>query len=116
MSWLVYTHIRIGKISAANLSSNYALLTGSVVSLGLSILICVVVSLVWPDKEPFQWETFTKVPPPPLLCINFSLRQFLADYNLLVWTFTPPLLGTAAQLISTPVVRRGTIRREGRLP
>jgi len=58
---MIYTHVKIGKITAANLSANYSLLTGSVVSLGLSVVICVVVSLIWPDKEQFQWASFTKV-------------------------------------------------------
>ena len=61
MSWIVYTHIKIGTITAANLSANYALLTGAVVSLGWSILMCVTFSFIWPDKEPFQWERLTKV-------------------------------------------------------
>ena len=61
MSWILYTHIVIGTITAANLSANYALLTGAVVSLGWSILMCVTFSFIWPDKEPFQWERLTKV-------------------------------------------------------
>ena len=61
MSWIVYTHIKIGAITAANLSANYALLTGAVVSLGWSILMCVTFSFIWPDKEPFQWERLVKV-------------------------------------------------------
>ena len=48
------------QINATNLSQNYSLLTGAVISLGLSLLICIVVSLVFPAKEKFQWSTFTE--------------------------------------------------------
>jgi hypothetical protein len=80
-SWMIYTHIKIGKITAANLSSNYALLTGSVVSLGLSVVICVVVSFIRPDKEQFQWESFTKVAVTP--CVPVWRTESVG-----LWTFS----------------------------
>ena len=48
------------QISATNLSANYSLLSGAVTSLGMSLLCCIVISLVFPAKEKFQWSAFTE--------------------------------------------------------
>lgn len=48
------------QINATNLSANYALLSGAVVSLGMSLLCCVVISFIFPDKEKFRWAKFSE--------------------------------------------------------
>lgn len=55
-SWLAYAKIGYGEITVDTTGFNLPLLTGNVVSLGLSLLITVVGSLVFPDKAPFNWE------------------------------------------------------------
>ena len=48
------------QINATNLSQNYSLLTGAVTSLGMSLLLCIVISLIFPAKEKFRWSMFTE--------------------------------------------------------
>ncbi len=59
-SWLAYAKIGYGEITVDTTGFNMPLLTGNVVSLGLSLLITVVGSLVFPDKTPFNWEELNK--------------------------------------------------------
>ena len=44
----------VAQITANNLSQNYSLLTGAVVSLGMSLLLCVSISLIFPAKQRFR--------------------------------------------------------------
>ena len=71
--WLCRAYLRplrgAGKINATNLSQNYSLLSGAVVSLGMSLLVCVVISLILPNKQRFRWAA----PPPPVGALASSL-------------------------------------------
>ena len=48
----------VAQINATNLSANYPLLSGAVVSLGMSLFCCIGISLIFPDKEKFRWAKF----------------------------------------------------------
>lgn len=62
MWYLKFENLNLGNLDlnltrcAAGL--NPPLLTGNIVSNGISLIIIITVSLIFPDKQPFQWEAF----------------------------------------------------------
>ena len=47
-----------GSISIITTGLNPPLLTGNIFSVGISTILVVAISLVFPDKGPFQWELY----------------------------------------------------------
>lgn len=60
-AWLVYARLGLGEVTIATTGQNLPLLTGNVVSLGLSLLITVAGSLIFPGKH-FDWTDLSRIP------------------------------------------------------
>ena len=54
MSWLITCRFVYGTINTTNLASNFASLSGNLVSMYGGGLICVIISLLWPDDYDFK--------------------------------------------------------------
>ena len=59
-AWLAYARLGFGEVTIATTGQNLPLLTGNVVSLGLSLLITVVGSLIFPGKN-FDWTDLNRI-------------------------------------------------------
>lgn len=57
-SWLACTQIMNGEITILTTGLNPPLLTGNIFSVGISAILVVAISLICPDKVPFQWEVY----------------------------------------------------------
>jgi hypothetical protein len=57
-SWLACTQIMSGEINIITTGLNPPLLTGNIISVGVSLITLVVLSYAFPAKVPFQWEAF----------------------------------------------------------
>ncbi|GAA5852528.1 hypothetical protein JCM8547_002531 [Rhodosporidiobolus lusitaniae] len=53
IGWLVVTKTLFGEINLATTLEDYAMLTGNVLSIGVSAVICTVGSLIWPENYDF---------------------------------------------------------------
>ena len=47
-----------GEISITTTGLNPPLLTGNIFSVGISAILVVLISLIFPDKTPFAWEIY----------------------------------------------------------
>ena len=56
ITWLVYAKQAHGAITIATTGLNGPLIAGNATSLGASIIILVVLSYIFPDKQTFEWE------------------------------------------------------------
>ena len=59
-AWLAYARLGFGEVTIATTGQNLPLLTGNVVSLGLSLLITVAGSLIVPGKH-FDWTDLNRI-------------------------------------------------------
>ena len=59
-AWLAYARLGFGEVTIATTGQNLPLLTGNVVSLGLSLLITVAGSLIRPGKH-FDWTNLNRI-------------------------------------------------------
>ena len=59
-AWLAYARLGFGEVTIATTGQNLPLLTGNVVSLGLSLLITVAGSLICPGKH-FDWTDLNRI-------------------------------------------------------
>ncbi|KAK9809017.1 hypothetical protein WJX72_007974 [[Myrmecia] bisecta] len=60
-SWLAYAKIKYGEVTVATTGMNYPVLTGSLVSLGVSLILCVSLTYMFPAKEKFDWSIFANI-------------------------------------------------------
>ncbi|CAK0787648.1 hypothetical protein CVIRNUC_010870 [Coccomyxa viridis] len=59
-AWLAYARLGFGEVTIATTGQNLPLLTGNVVSLGLSLLITIAGSLICPGKH-FDWTNLNRI-------------------------------------------------------
>ena len=59
-SWLAYAKIGLGEVTIDTTGQNLPLLTGNVVSLGLSLIITVIGSAIIPGRD-FQWTELNRI-------------------------------------------------------
>ena len=57
-SWLACAQIMNGSITIITTGLNPPLLTGNVFSVGISAILVVAISLIFPDQGPFDWELY----------------------------------------------------------
>lgn len=60
ITWVVVAKSLYGAVTIDTLGSDYAMLAGNVVAIGLSGLLCVVVSLIRPDN--YDWALMKEIP------------------------------------------------------
>ncbi|KAK9904775.1 hypothetical protein WJX75_002276 [Coccomyxa subellipsoidea] len=56
--WLATSKIMSGEITITSTGLNPPLLAGNIISNGMSLLVIVTLTYIFPDKIPFQWEAF----------------------------------------------------------
>ena len=85
-AWLAYARLGFGEVTIATTGQNLPLLTGNVVSLGLSLLITVAGGLICPGKH-FDWTDLNRITKtedtvsPPSPCVLPSNSQYLRIYS-----------------------------------
>lgn len=60
MTWLITAHKLYGVVDLKSTGSDYPMLAGNLVSLFFAIIICVIMSYIWPQD--FDWNEFKNIP------------------------------------------------------
>lgn len=76
VAWLVTCRFVYGTINTTNLASNFSSLAGNLVSMYGGGLICVVISLIWPDNYDFKGTRGSKQQLNLFDCIDLNILSF----------------------------------------
>lgn len=88
-SWFSYAKIAYGEVTIDTTGMNPPLLAGNVFALGISLIVTVAGSLLFPSKKTFDWEELNKITKIEDSVRPHSHTSLLIESEQLAWKFRP---------------------------